>query len=85
MASTNSPSGHTSIWERHLNKECLQSNSLFRKKDGKMQKIDKRLFSPNGTTIQIYFEVQKGATLTIDPSGEYEGIDNPWYDYQQDD
>ena len=50
-----------------------------------MQKIDKRLFSPNGTTIQIYFEVQKGATLTIDPSGEYEGIDNPWYDYQQDD
>ena len=23
--------------------------------------------------------------LTIDPSGEYEGIDNPWYDYLQDD
>jgi len=44
-----------------------------------------KFFSPNGTTIQNYFEVQKGATLTIDPSGEYEGIDNPWYDYLQDD
>ena len=44
-----------------------------------------KFFSPNGTTIQNYFEVQKGATLIIDPSGEYEGIDNPWYDYLQDD
>jgi len=40
--------------------------------------------SMNGGDLPLPL-LQKGATLTIDPSGEYEGIDNPWYDYLQDD